>query len=221
MPEFCVQGCAFFQPSPRGNATLLNGAPLVHFTRNHAIYSEGDSTSFSYRVVEGAVRLSRILTDGHRQVLDILLPNDTFGITMSETCSETAEAIGEVVLLRCKRACIMRESEKPGFGRLMVGMLSRSLNAAQDHIGMLGHQGAKERVASFLLRLMGSQNCGANQPIELAIGRQDMADYLGLTIETVCRTLSDLKASGIIAIPNRHQIAVRNKSRLEAVAENA
>ena len=86
---------------------------------------------------------------------------------------------------------------------------------------MLGHQGARMRVASFLLRLAENQTRGENQLLDLPMGRQDLSDYLGLTIETTCRTLSDLKSAGIISTPNRHQIFVRNMPGLAAVAEGS
>jgi CRP/FNR family nitrogen fixation transcriptional regulator len=215
-PFACSESCLFFQKSAC-SATGRHG-PAIKYSRKQPIYSEGDASSHSYRVVEGAVRLSRILSDGHRQVLDIFMPGDTFGIEVADSYSATAEAVGDVVLLRCPRACIERRSESD-HRRDLLAMLSRSLTAAQDHVAMLGHQGAKERVAAFLLKLAHGQKRGANQPVDLAVGRQDIADYLGLTIETTCRTLTDLKASQVISAPNRSQIVIRNFSRLEAVAE--
>ncbi|MGD0190896.1 MAG: cyclic nucleotide-binding domain-containing protein [Rhizomicrobium sp.] len=215
-PSGCTEGCTFFQ-SGACKTTELRG-PRTKFARRQPVYSEGDAATHCYRVVEGAVRLSRILSDGHRQILDILMPGDSFGLEVADYFTATAEAVGEVVLLRCPRACIERRSETDHRRDLLV-MLSRSLTAAQDHVAMLGHQGAKERVAAFLIKLAHAQNCGANQPLDLPIGRQDIADYLGLTIETTCRTMTDLKISQIISIPNRSQVVIRNFSRLEAVAE--
>jgi CRP/FNR family nitrogen fixation transcriptional regulator len=219
MPDYCSRGCGFFEPGAPSRASLASGGQLAKFARNQAIYSEGETALHSYRVVEGSVRLSRLLLDGHRQVLDILLPNDAFGIGDANTYPDTANAIGNVVAVRCMRTCIRRQSAQPEFGRQMMGMLSRSLSAAQDHITLLGHQGAMQRVASFLLWQMKCQNCVGDTPIELPVGRQDMADYLGLTIETTCRTLSNLKLSGIITIPSRCRISVCNVSRLQAASE--
>jgi CRP-like cAMP-binding protein len=171
-------------------------------------------------VLEGAVRLTRILMDGHRQVLEILLPNDTFGIEITDTYTATAEAVSDVTLLRCPRACISRlHDESPEMQRSLVTMLSKGLTAAQDHVMMLGHQGAKARLASFLLRLMDASGGKEGEAMELPAGRQDLADYLGLTIETTCRTLTDLKLAGLISIPNRHQLVVRNKNSLWSLAE--
>jgi CRP-like cAMP-binding protein len=191
---------------------------VVRFARKQPIYSEGESATHSCRVIEGAVRVSRILSDGHRQVLDILLPGSTFGLDVTDHYGATAEAVGDVAVLRCPRACVEHRGEAE-HRHEMVAMLSRSLSAAQDHIAMLGHQGAKERVASFLIRLAQAQNCGANQAIDLPAGRQDIADFLGLTIETTCRTLTELKTSKVISIPNRQQVVIHNFARLEAAAD--
>jgi CRP-like cAMP-binding protein len=215
-PFACAAGCLFFQQGACRNAAAAG--PLVKILRKRPIYSEGDAATHCYKVMEGAVRVSRILSDGHRQVLDIVLPGDTLGIEVAESYGATAEAVGDVVLLRCPRTCIDHRSEAD-HRREMLAMLSRSLAAAQDHVAMLGHQGAKERVASFIIRLARTQKRRANQPLDLAVGRQDIADYLGLTIETTCRTLTDLKASRVISAPSRHQIVIRNLARLETVAE--
>lgn len=216
-PFACGDTCQFFQRDRLCPKTETRG-PIAKYARRQPIYSEGDDATHCYMLLEGAVRVSRILNDGHRQILDIFLPGDTFGIESATAYGATAEAVGDVVVLKCPRACIDRRSDSD-FRREMLSMLSRSLSAAQDHVAMLGHQGAKERVASFLLKLAEGQNRGDNQPVDLPIGRQDIADYLGLTIETTCRTLSDLKLKHLISAPNRHQIVIRSLSRLEAIAD--
>lgn len=224
VPLACTQGCRFFHddaalPQSRPHP----GGPLIQIARRDTIYSRGDAAHHCYRVVEGAVTLSRILADGHRQVVDICLPGDSFGLETTDTYSATAEAPVETVLLRCPRACIAHlNGERPEVHHDMMLMLSRSLCAAQDHVAMLGHQGAKERVASYLVRLA-EEHKSEGKPegdltLELPVGRQDLGDYLGLTIETTCRSLSDLKAAHIISTPSRHQIVVHNLRALRAAA---
>jgi CRP-like cAMP-binding protein len=218
VPFACSQGCRFFEQCATKAADLPTQGPLMKFARHQPIFTEGDVAHHCYKVIEGAVRTSRILSDGHRQILEFFLPGDTFGIEVTRTYGATAEAVGEVVLLRCPRTCIDKQSELD-HARDMVQMLSRSLCAAQDHVAMLGHQGAKERVANFLLKLARGQGRCAGEALELPIGRQDIADYLGLTVETTCRTLSDFKATHIITAPNRHQIVIRNMERMEEIAD--
>ncbi len=217
LPYSCAQGCRFFERCGAKGATALSGGPLVRFKRNQQIYAEGAQAGHSFKIVEGAVRLSRILADGHRQVLDILMPGSTFGIELTDRYGAAAEAIGEVVVLRCPRACVARRSEE-GHHHELLGMLSASLSATQDHVAMLGHQGARERVASYVVRLMRVQDGKENKPLDVPIGRQDIADYLGLTIETTCRTLSNLRTTRVISMPKARQITVHNMDRLEEIA---
>ncbi len=221
MPSACAQRCRFVEDIANFSMPeTVAVAPIIRFPRRSTIYSRTDAAHHCYKIVEGAVRLVRILIDGHRQVLEILLPNDTFGIETTDKYATTAEAVSDVVLLRCPRACITRmHEESPQMRRTLMTMLARGLSAAQDHVMMLGHQGAKARLASFLLRLMETGRKLEDQPLDMPAGRQDLADYLGLTIETTCRTLTDLKLAGIIEIPSRYQIVVRNAAVLRALAE--
>ena len=126
----------------------------VKFGRNETIYSKGEEARYSYKVIEGAVRLSRIFADGRRQIVNFFLPDETFGIELSEEYTSTAEAVGDVVALRCPRLCIAQLTEgDPDISQKRLAMLSKSLSAAERHVAMLGHQSAKERVASFFLAL--------------------------------------------------------------------
>ncbi|MBV8800300.1 MAG: helix-turn-helix domain-containing protein [Alphaproteobacteria bacterium] len=217
VPLACDDDCRFFREECQSQEGRPEG-PLLKVSRGTTIYSHEQPAHFCYRLIEGAVRLYRVLPDGRRQILEICLPSETFGLETSDTYSATAEAIGEVIVLRCPRACIAElQDERPETRQAMLSMLSRGMCAAQDHVAMLGHQNARERVACYLLRLaLGHEE----RPcvITLPMGRQDMADYLGLTIETTCRSLSDLKAARIITTPDRHRILIHNMEKLEAVA---
>jgi CRP-like cAMP-binding protein len=223
VPLACSHGCRFFLEDQAPRLQPHASGPLLEVARRDTICSKGDTAHFCYKVIEGAVTLSHILADGHRQVVDIRLPGDSFGLETTETYAATAEAAVDTILLRCPRSCIAHLSdEQPEARRAMMLMLSRDLCAAQDHVAMLGHQGAKERVATYLLRLAEAQKKGEGElTLELPVGRQDLGDYLGLTIETTCRSLSDLKVARIISAPNRHQIVVHNLRALRAAAEGA
>jgi CRP/FNR family nitrogen fixation transcriptional regulator len=192
---------------------------VAHFEANETIFAEGDSASYVYNVKSGAVRLCKLLADGRRQIIDFSLPGDHFGFEPGGEHTITAEALGPVVLLKCARTRLERlEHERQDVGRLLMQMLRRDLSAAQNHLLMLGRQTAKERVASFLLLMLEKCTGDGNGSIDIPMSRQDMADYLGLTIETVCRALSELKRARIVRIPNRHQIAIRNSAVLESMA---
>lgn len=220
-PAACEQGCRFFADTGCiSKAEMDAHGVAVHFARNETIYAKGDEARFSYRVIEGAVRLSHIFADGRRQIVNFFLPDETFGIELSTEYSATAEAVGDVVALRCPRLCISALTEgNPDIGQKRLAMFAKSLSAAERHVAMLGHQSAKERVASFFMALEMQRRSDDSHTLDLPLSRQDIADYLGLTIETTCRALSELKRQNIIATPSRRRIVIRNLSGLTAIAD--
>jgi len=220
-PAACEKGCRFFMEEACAHlADIDKLGQSVKFGRNEIIYSKGDEARFSYRVIEGAVRLSRIFADGRRQIVNFFLPEETFGIELSLEYTSTAEAVGEVVALRCPRVCIAQLTEgNPDISHKRLAMLSKSLSAAERHVAMLGHQSARERVASFFLALEMQRRDDDEHTLDLPLSRQDIADYLGLTIETTCRALSELKRQGIIDAPSRRRIVIRDLAGLQAIAE--
>lgn len=202
---------------PKGGGCQAPGV-TIRFARGQTIFAQGDRSMHVYKVVEGAVRVSRILSDGHRQILDIHLPGSTFGLEFTDSYTATAEAIGDAVVRRSSRTGDQGGAPREQAREMML-LLSQALNATYDHLTMLGHQGAKQRVASFLIQLAGKESVQVKRVVDIPVNRQDMADYLGLTIETTCRTLSDLKASRIISTPDRRQFVIHNRERLEAIAD--
>lgn len=221
VPAACEGGCRFFVDDLSKEAAIHHAAgPAITYGKNEVVYRQGEKAAHCYKVVEGAVRVSRVLMDGHRQVLNFVLPGETFGLELSDSYTADAEVVRNALLLRCSRACIMHltdaETEKR---RKMMAMLSDGMSAAQEHVVLLGQQSARERVAMFLLRLAHHARIEDRGMIEVPMGRQDMADYLGLTLETTCRTLTDLKTRGVISIPNRRQIEVRSLTGVQAAAE--
>jgi CRP-like cAMP-binding protein len=200
-------------------AALQSIGTVCQFTRNQTIFSDGDDATYSYRVVSGAVRLIKLMADGRRHIAGFQLPGDLFGIEWTGEYGLTAEAVTEVTAIRYSRTHLERlGEERAEIRRQLTDRLRNDLRAAHNHLISLGCQSAKERVASFLLLLARRAGAKDGAAIEMQMGRQDIADYLGLTIETVCRTLSDLKDSRVIEIPSRHQIVVRNFSKLDAAA---
>jgi CRP/FNR family nitrogen fixation transcriptional regulator len=192
----------------------------VRFARNETIFNDGDEAKNCYKVISGAVRLCKHMSDGRRQIADFLLAGDFFGFMQFGTYKFTAEAVGDVVLMCYPQGQVARLSNAmPNLrGRLLV-LLSQRLLGMQDHLVMLGRQTAKERVASFLLHIAERSDAEEGLAFDLPMSRQDIADYLGLTIETVCRMLSELKRERIIAIPNASQIVLNDMDVLQALAE--
>jgi CRP-like cAMP-binding protein len=192
----------------------------VRFTRNETIFNEGDEAKNCYKVISGAVRLCKHMADGRRQIADFLLAGDFFGLMQFGNYKFSAEAVGNVVLM-CypQRQVAQLSSSMPNLRSRMLVLLSQLLLGMQDHLVMLGRQTAKERVASFLLHLAERSDAEEGITFDLPMSRQDIADYLGLTIETVCRMLSELKRERIIALPTINQVTLKDMDALQALAE--
>jgi CRP/FNR family nitrogen fixation transcriptional regulator len=184
----------------------------MSFARNAEIYGENEPAEYLYKLVSGSVRTSKILNDGRRQIGAFYLPGDIFGLEVGGEHALAAEAITDVKVIVVKQSAVealaARDSEVARQLRTMTG---RELQRMQHHILLL-IRSAKERVVGFLLEMAARVKC--NDEIELPMSRQDIADYLGLTIETVSRTLRVLENSAAIALPNSRRIVLRNHSAL-------
>jgi CRP-like cAMP-binding protein len=179
------------------------------FARNQEIFGEGDRADFVYRVVSGAVRSYRVLADGRRQITGFHLPGDTFGLELGAERLEGAEAINDTVLVVARRSAVVDDPDQgPRLWRHALDELQRS----QGHILTLGRRTAAERVASFLIELAERLRAGAE--LSLAMSRQDIADYLGLTIETVSRTLTQLQVDGLITLAGCRQVRLARPAAL-------
>jgi CRP-like cAMP-binding protein len=189
----------------------------MSFPRNAEIYGEGEAADYIYRVVSGAVRTYKVLADGRRQVGGFYLPGDMFGLEPGEEHTFSAEAIAESKVLVIKRSAVMALAERDGeVARQLWNLTGRELSRVQDHILLL-IKSAHERVATFLLEMAERESAG--NAVDLPMSRQDIADYLGLTIETVSRTLSHMESLATIEVPSSRRIVLRNRvalSRLNA-----
>ncbi len=191
----------------------------LHFRRNETIINQSDRSDHVYRIVCGTVRLCRHMPDGRRSIVDFLLPGDLMGISEFPNRSVASEAISEVTLTSYPRILfdrLARESEQ--VRTQLLCHLSTDLLMAQQHMFVLGCQKAKQRTASFFLRLADRLDICAGERMDLAMGRQDIADHLGLTIETVCRAITALRSDGAILVPSPHQVVLQNRAMLRALA---
>jgi CRP/FNR family transcriptional regulator, nitrogen fixation regulation protein len=188
------------------------------FTRNQEIYAEGDPIDCWYKVVSGSVRIFKLLADGRRYVAEFCFTGDCFGFDNSPLRGFSAEAVGDAIVLRLPRkATEQLMEEDPAFARELREMTLHDLASAYGRMLLLGRMTASERVAAFLLEMF--ERRAAEKILDLPMSRNDVADYLGLTIETVCRGLSGFKRNGVIGIPDAHRIELRDRSALEALAE--
>src|SRR3974390_1255038 len=189
----------------------MMGAPMA-FSRNEEIYGESESAEYLYKVVSGAVRMYKVLTDGRRQIGAFYLPGDMFGFEPGDEHASSAEAIGNVTVLVFKRTAVLALAARDGeVARQLWELTAHELDRSHKH-SLLLILSAQERVASFLLEMAGRSY--ASGELELPMSRQDIADYLGLTIETVSRTLAHLESAGAIAVPVARRITLRNSRML-------
>jgi CRP/FNR family nitrogen fixation transcriptional regulator len=189
----------------RGASALPRGADEVQhaarqrFARGAEVFAEGDAGTYFYKVVSGTVRTGKLLADGRRQIDAFHLAGDVFGLESGDRHRFTAEAVDEVVVIAYRRSRFASlVHDDPAFGeQLMAAMLS-SLDRAHDHMVLLGRKSALEKMASFLLD-MARRRPGADKVV-LPMQRTDIADHLGLTIETVSRTLTQMARDGLIRL---------------------
>jgi len=195
-----------------------HGAKL-QFTRNEPIFNQDDPADQVFRIISGTVRLCRYMPDGRRYIVDFLLPGDVMGFVESPDLPVSAEAVTDVTLMAFPRACFDQLAEQnPEVRAQLLRHLSCNLLTAQQHLFVLGCQKARERVASFLLRLADRVGASCGDRLDLPMSRQDIADHLGLTIETISRTITGLRSTGAVLVPNTHQIVLRDKAALRALA---
>jgi CRP/FNR family nitrogen fixation transcriptional regulator len=192
-------------------AIEMMGAPR-NFARNSEIYGEGEPADYLYQVISGTVRTSKILADGRRQIGSFYLAGDIFGLEVDDDHTFSAEAITESRVLVIKRSALIalaaRESE---VARQLWTLTGRELARVQDHILLLVKT-AQERVVGFLLEM--AHRAPDGDAVELPMPRQDIADYLGLTIETVSRTLTMLENDGAIELPTSRRVMLRKRGAL-------
>jgi CRP/FNR family transcriptional regulator, nitrogen fixation regulation protein len=190
----------------------VTGAAMP-FDRNAEIYGENEPADYVYKVLSGSVRTSKLLSDGRRQIDAFYLPGDIFGLELGDEHCCSAEAIADSVVLVVKRSHVISAAENStAIARRLWSHTARDLHRAQHHTLLL-IKSAQERVAAFLLEM--AERLCAGAAVELPMSRQDIADYLGLTIETVSRTLSQLEGAATIALPASRRIVLRNRSALD------
>jgi CRP-like cAMP-binding protein len=195
---------------PAGAIELMGA--LVPFARNTEIYGENEPADYLYKVVSGTVRTYKVLVDGRRQIGGFYLPGDIFGLETDDEHAFSAEAITDCKIIVIKRSAVIALAARDNdVARQMWGLTARELQRAQDRILVL-IKSAQERVAGFLLEMADRASDGG--AVELPMSRQDIADYLGLTIETVSRTLTQLEKTATIELPSSRRILLRNRSAL-------
>lgn len=194
------------------DAFAMVGARL-NIERNAEIYGEGEPAEYVYRVVRGVVRTHKLLNDGRRQISAFLLPGDFFGLDCDDEYRFTAEAVSDATLVFVKRSVLTALARRDGEVANDLWRMARGeLHRAHDHMLLLGRKSAQERIAAFLLEM--AERAEQADTVELPMSRLDIADYLGLTIETVSRTLTHLENTAAIELPSTRRVRLCNKAAL-------
>ena len=200
---------------------LLGIAITVEVAAGQMLIVEGDQRTHAFRVLAGGLRLYKALPDGRRQVVDFRVPGECFGLLGGDHYAYSVEAIGASALARYSRVHLdagLRSN--PELALRLLEAATIDLEQARAHMLLLGRQSADEKVASFLLRLAHRVGAGTGGAVgfRLPMTRQDMADYLGLTIETVSRTLTRLRREGLIGFGSPQDVILRRPLELRTLA---
>jgi CRP/FNR family transcriptional regulator len=198
------------------------------FRPGSVIVAGGEQPGCCANVVSGVIRLTRTLADGRQQIVGLLFPSDFLGRPFKEHTPYSAEA-ATVVEVCCfsQRQLEQMLEEQPALKQLFLERTLDAVDAARDWMVLLGCKSAEERVATLILliarRLRGAScgPCAQRQQVrfDLPLSRMDMAEYLGLRIETISRQLRRLGAAGIIATSSRRTVTVLDLPALERVVE--
>jgi CRP/FNR family transcriptional regulator len=201
--------------------SAIEPAGLAHLSNREDLFLEGDEATQVYEIVSGVVCLYRIMPDGGRHILAFRFPGDIVGLCSPANYGYNAQAVGDARVRRISRTSLERMiDEHPGFARKLLRMAAAELNATRDHLTCLASKSAEAKVAEFLLMLTerSKPKAGADVVVDLPMTRTDIGDYLGLTIETVSRTISKMRRSGIIDLPRTTRVVVRSEERLAELA---
>jgi CRP/FNR family transcriptional regulator, nitrogen fixation regulation protein len=210
------------QPAPRDALDLLEqfGA-TISVQREQEIHGQGVRATSCYRILSGCVRMVKLMEDGRRQVGEFLMTGDLLGFDALETHDFAAEAVSDVVLRRYPRRMVDALAEGSVLlARRLRDLTSISLRTAHTRMLLLGRKTASERIATFLLEMAERLPQARACMVDLPMSRTDIADHLGLTIETVCRILAHLRRDGTIAI-ERGAIEIRDGVGLQQMASEA
>lgn len=185
---------------------------LMSFPRSTEIHGEDEPADYLYQVVRGSVRTYKVLSDGRRQIGGFYLPGDIFGLQFGDYHALSAEAMLDTKVRVVRRSALHALAQRdPLIAQELFLLASQDLRRMQKRMLLL-IKSAQERVASFLLEM--AERMPASPAIELPMSRQDIADYLGMTIETVSRTFTALEAAATIELPRSRRIVLRDRPAL-------
>jgi CRP/FNR family nitrogen fixation transcriptional regulator len=199
-------------PAPETDGLELSGV-VMRVAADRQIYAEGDEARCFYKVVSGMARTCRFLNDGRRQIDAFHMEGDVFGFEAGADHRMTAEAVSDCTVIAYRRRGMeTMVFQDDRLGRWFFSHAMTCMELAREHSLLLGRGSATQKISSFLLEFARREGCA--NTVELAMSRQDIADYLGLTIETVSRTLSLLERDGMIALPSARRVILKDRQAL-------
>ena len=194
-------------------------ASIVSFESGQEVVGEGDPTENFYLVMRGLFRAVKFTRDGRRQVFAFYMPGDICGLEPDATHKLTVEAVDcAAMAILSRHACKLRMNDDPQLNAALFDGATRALTLSIDHMMMIGRSSAEERLAWFLTMLAARSPDGASGVLDLAMQRQDIADYLGLTIETVSRTFTLFRDRGFLNLPRKRRVEIVRPDELARLA---
>ncbi len=198
-----VDVCALLEQSQPGTVSF--------YPADGTIYAQGEAAGPLYLVEFGTVRICRVTADGRRQITSFCYSGDVFGLEAGGEHQSYAESVDGAGIR------VLRPSNSAGFAQRLLGLALRNFARIQTHLLLLGRMDAVEKMATFLVDLLERQD--SDSTVNLPMQRNDIADYLGLTFETVSRVLRVLKERGIIRVGSVDRIEVLDAGALEALSD--
>lgn len=191
----------------------------LDFDARATVIDEGDDARALYVILEGAVMLSKLLPDGRRQIIELLGSGDVFGLTTTRRHDVSAETLTPAKIVSYDRPTV---EGSPAVQAMIAERMKAQMCALHDHAVLLGRKSAIERVATFLMRLVpdrGGQGCIGpvakdQASVRVPLTRQEIADYLGLTLETVSRAFSHLRREGLLIYGRHDEVMIANVCKL-------
>lgn len=187
------------------------------YGRNQEIFGEGEPAICVYRVLKGVASTSRIHADGRRQIAEFFLPGEVFGLQAGGDHRTSAEAVTDCEVVAIRRSQLSKRAiDDNATAHKLWALTLHHLKRSEEHMLILGRKTACERLAWFLLDM--AERIPAPDQVELPMSRQDIADFLGMTIETVSRTMTQLQEAAVIELPTSRHVVLRDRQSLMDLA---
>lgn len=209
--------CGALAPIALGKLAAIAGTRRID--AGAQLIQEGEPAQDIFTLTEGMLKIYKLMPDGRRQITGFLIPGDLVGLAYGDNYIYSAEAVTDIVACRFRRGSLLAlMADHPELEHRLLSRAGNELAAAQAQMLLLGRKTARERVASFLLGLAERQDLGQGEPMPLPMNRGDIADFLGLTIETVSRTLTLMRKANLIALPDKHSVTIADLPNLRAAS---